>query len=137
MSNGIVINKNLHFLKLLLSINFSAALIFLVLVSLISMLGNPLFFEDQNELYGPMAGNLRLMLIYLCLTELAVCSFCRFSDNFRGVVVLGLFLLLLAVAIEFYGEINQVEVDENYRWFFLYLGLSHIAYGALSPVKKA
>lgn len=136
MSNGIVFNKNLHFLKLLLSVNFTASLIFLVLVSVISMLGNPLFFEDQNDLYGPMAGNLRLMLIYLCLTELAVCSFCRFSGNYRGVLVLGLFLLFLALAIEFYGEINQVEVDENYRWFFLYLGLSHVAYGSLNSANK-
>jgi hypothetical protein len=123
-------------LKLLLAVNFSASLIFLLLVSIISLFGSPLIFEDQNELYGPMAGNLRLMLVYLCLTELAVFSFCRFSDNYRGVLVLGLFLLLLAISIEFYGEINQVPIDENYRWFFMYLGLSHVAYGTLLTVNK-
>jgi hypothetical protein len=51
-------------------------------------------------------------------------------------MVMGLFLLLLIISIEFYGVINEVAVDENYRWFFLYLGLSHLAYGALPTVNK-
>ncbi|MDD1621468.1 MAG: hypothetical protein LUQ11_08295 [Methylococcaceae bacterium] len=137
MNNSSVNNKGFNVLKLILAINFNASVIFLLIVGVISAMGSTLFFDDQNELYGPMAGNLRLMLIYLCLTELAVYSFCRFGDNYQGLLILGAFLLILMVSIEFYGTINQVPIDDNYPRFFLYLGLSHIGYGALPSANKA
>lgn len=116
-------------LNILLQLNFNASIIFLLIVSAISMTGSSFFFENSAELYGPMAANLPLMLVYLSLTEIAVTSFCRFSGNYQALLALGAFLLLLTVSVEFYGVINQVPVDENYRWLFLYLGLSHLAYG--------
>jgi hypothetical protein len=136
MNNRVVTDKSLNILKLLSAVNFNAAVIFLLIVSVISALGSTLFFEDQSELYGPLASNLRLMLVYLCLTELSVYSFCRFRDNYQGILILGMFLLLLMVSIEFYGVINQVPIDDNYRWLFLYLGLSHICHGTLTSVNK-
>lgn len=137
MNNTGVNNKGFNVLKLILAINFNAAVIFLLIVGVISAMGSTLFFDDQSELYGPMASNLRLMLIYLCLTELAVYSFCRFEGNYQGLLILGAFLLILMVSIEFYGAINQVAIDDNYPWFFLYLSLSHIGYGALPSANKA
>lgn len=124
------------FIKLLLTVNFSASVIFLFLVSAVSLFGQPVLFEDGSDLYGPMASNLRLMLLYLCLTELAVCSFCRFSDQYQGVLLMGLFLLLLAVSVDFYGEINDVPIDENYARFFIYLGVSHVAYAVIFETKR-
>lgn len=136
MNNSIVSDKSVSFLRLILAVNFNAAVIFMLIVSVLTAMGNPLFFDDYGDLYGPMDNNLRLMLIYLCITELGVYSFCRYSDNYRAMMVMGLFLLLLIISIEFYGVINEVAVDENYRWFFLYLGLSHLAYGALPTANK-
>lgn len=130
-----IVTKSQQLMKLLLAVNFSASLIFLLLVSIVTILGGPLIFEEQSDLYGPMASNLRLMLVYLCLTELSVFSFCRFSKDYQGVLLLGLFLVLMAISVEFYGEINEVPVDEYYRWFFLYLGVSHVAYSMVAPAK--
>lgn len=135
MSKTELVNKSRQFLQLLLAVNFIASLIFLLLISAFTLLGSHLIFEDQTELYGPMASNLRLMLVYLCLTELSVFSFCRFSHAYQGLLLLGIFLVLLAVSIEFYGDINEVPVDEYYRWFFLYLGISHVAYAMVAPAK--
>ncbi|WP_347989441.1 hypothetical protein [Methylomonas sp. AM2-LC] len=127
-------SKNFDVLKLICSINFNASLIILAVVSVISAMGSTLIFDDQTDLYGPMSGNLRLMLFYLCLTEVAVYSYCRFSGDYKGLLVLGVFLLLLTLSLEFYGSINQVPIDENYQWFFLYMGLSHLSYGRVSKV---
>ena len=136
MKANVTNEKSLNFLKMLCAVNFNASVIFLLIVSAVSALGSTLFFEDQSDLYGPMASNLRLMLVYLCLTELSVCSFCRFKGENRGILMMGVFLLLLLVSIEFYGTINQVPVDEGYRWFFLYLGLSHIGYGQFCKARQ-
>lgn len=135
MNNKTLSDKSLAALRLVLAVNFNAAMIFLFLVGTISVVGNSLIFENQSDLYGPMASNLRLLPIYLCLTELSVYSYCRFEANYQGLMVLGIFLLLLVVSIEFYGAINQVPVDENYRWFFLYLGLSHVAFASLKSTE--
>lgn len=137
MNNNIATGKSLNFLKLLLAVNFNAAVIFLLIASLLSALGSTLFFDDQSDLYGPLASNLQLMLVYLSLTELSVYSFCHFNNNFQNLMLLGMFLLLLAVSIEIYSTLNQIPIDENYRWFFLYLGLSHIGYGGLGSSNKA
>lgn len=137
MNNSIVTGKSINVLKLLLAVNFNASVIFLLIATVISALGGTLFFEDQSELYGPLASNLRLMLVYLSLTELSVYSFCRFNNSYQNLTLLGMFLLLLAVSIEIYSAINQIPVDENYRWFFLYLGLSHIGYGGMDTMNKA
>lgn len=129
-------SKSLAVLKILLQVNFNASVIFLLIVSVFSLAGSDFFFADQRDLYGPLAGNLRLMLIYLCLTEIAVYSYCHFSHNNQGIVILGIFLLLLIASLQFYGYVNQIPIDTNYHFFFLYLGLSHILFGVFSLLKK-
>lgn len=130
MAKSIPFTKLQPIVQLVLAVNFTAALIFMVLVSFMTFLGHSVLFEDHSDLYGPMDSNLRLMMLYLCLTEIAVCSFCHFSKQYQGVLLMGCFLLVLAVSVDFYGEINQVPIDEHYRWFFAYLGLSHVAYAS-------
>jgi len=136
MNHSIVSEKSVGLLRLLLAINFNAAVIFMLIVSALTAMGSSMFFEDYGDLYGPMDNNLRLMLIYLCVSEVTVYSFCRFSDNYRSMIVMGLFLLLMSLGVEYYGVINEVAVDENYAWFFAYLGLSHLSYGILQPSGK-
>lgn len=131
MNQSIVSEKSAGLLRLLLAVNFNAAVIFLLIVSVLSAMGSHMFFEDYGDLYGPMDNNLRLMLIYLSVSELAIYSFCRYSENFSVMVVMGLFLLLCSFGIEVYSDINEVVVDENYFWFFVYLGLSHLCYGLI------
>jgi len=128
--------KYAPFLKVLLTINFTAAIIFLAITSVVTLLGSSIFFEDYSDLYGPMDNNLRLMLIYLCVTEITVYSFCRYSNSYRSMILMGLFLLLMSVGVEYYGVINEVMVDDNYIWFFAYLGLSHLSFGLMTHSLK-
>lgn len=136
MNNSIVSEKSVGILRLLLAINFNAAVIFLLIASILTALGSPMFFEDYGDLYGPMDNNLRLMLIYLCVTEITVYSFCRYSNSYRSMILMGLFLLLMSVGVEYYGVINEVMVDDNYIWFFAYLGLSHLSFGLMTHSLK-
>jgi hypothetical protein len=122
---------SLPWLRIAASVNFIASLIFLLIVTTSSMIGSTFFFEDSSDLYGPMASNLRIMMVYLCVTELAVIGFCRYSRHYQAVTLLGIFLLLLTISMEFYSVINEVTVDENYATVFLYLGLSHLCFGLL------
>jgi len=121
--------KTLPLLSLMSAINFNGAVIFLLVVSLFSAAGSSLFFDNNSELYGPLAGNLRLMLIYLTLSQFAGYCFCSYSQNYRPLLPIGLFWLLLMGSIEFYGMVNQIPIDEDYGWLFLYLGLSNWVYG--------
>ena len=122
-------NKVLPLLKILPAINFNVAIIFLLIVSVISATGSAYFFDNNSDLYGPLASNLRLMMIYLTLSQFAVYCFCSYSQNHRFLVPVGLFWLMLMASIEFYGMVNQIPIDENYRWCFLYMGASNLIYG--------
>lgn len=124
-------NLSLNVVKTLLQVNFNASVIFVLLASLLTLTGSEFFFENNSDLYGPLANNLRLVLVYLFLVQLAVYGFYQMSSNYGAVVFLGAFLLILIGALEFYCTINQIEVDENYQSLFLYAGLSHVLYGGL------
>jgi hypothetical protein len=125
------VNKNLKVLSVLLPINFNIAVIFLLVVSLITAAGSSLFFENNIELYGPLASNLRLMLVYLTLSQIGSYCYCSYSRNYRPLITVGIFWLLLIGSIKFYGVVNQLPIDEDYGWLFLYLGMSNLSYGAI------
>ena len=38
--------------------------------------------------------------------------------------------------MEFYGEINTVEIDPNFPIFFFYVGVSHILFGIMDGIIK-
>jgi membrane-associated HD superfamily phosphohydrolase len=136
MNTEYFFKKILPVLKLMPAINFNAAVIFLLIVSLISASGSTLFFDNNSDLYGPLASNLQLMLIYLTLSQFTVYCFCSYSQNYRLLLPVALFWFLLMGSIEFYGKINQILIDEAYRWFFLYMGISNLAYGVYYDFNK-
>jgi hypothetical protein len=136
MNSVAIASKSLSLLKLLLQVNFNASVIFLLIVSVISMTGSDYFFTDNSDLYGPLANNLRFVLFYLCMIEIGVYSFCRFVDNYQGIALLGVFILLLIASLEVYSVINQVPVDDNYARLFLYSGLSHLGFGGFYLLTK-
>ena len=129
-------NASLNVLQMVLQVNFNASVIFVLLVSFLSLTGSELFFEDTSDLYGPLANNLRFVLLYLCFVQLAVYGFYQMSSNYSAVFALGAFLLVLMVSLEFYGNVNQIDIDENYQRVFLYAGLSHLLYGGLCVFRK-
>lgn len=127
---------SLNLLQVVLQVNFNASVLFVLIVSALSMAGSELFFESGSDLYGPLANNLRLVLLYLCLVQLAVYGFYQISSNYAAVVILGAFLLLLIMSLEFYCAVNQIEIDPKYQQLFLYAGLSHLLYGGVCILRK-
>ena len=128
--------KSLDILQLILIINFNDSVIFLLIVSVLSISGSELFFGDNSDLYGPLANNIRIVLLYICIMQLSVYGLYQMSGNYGAVFSLGAFLLVLIVALNIYSEMNQVEVDENYNLVFLYVGLSHLLYGVMRVWRK-
>jgi hypothetical protein len=39
-------------------------------------------------------------------------------------------------SMQFYGEINTIEIDKNFPLFFLYTGISHILFGIMANIEK-
>ena len=51
-------------------------------------------------------------------------------------IPVGFFLILMIGSMEFYGEINSIEIDENFPLFFFYTGISHILFGVMAAMEK-
>jgi len=139
MNTQALSHQSIRCLLLVLRINFNASVIIVLVAGVMTLTGSELFFRNTVDLYGPLANNLRWVLMYLCLVQLAVYGFYQFSQNYTAVFALGGFILLLILSLEYYSSINQIEIDENFEPFLLYAGLSHVLYGGLRifrPLKR-
>jgi len=92
------------------------------------------FFEFNEELFGALINNLRIMMLYLAATECVILTYCYFTKKYQFTVLIGFFLILMIGSLQFYGEVNTVEIDPNLPLFLLYVGLSHIVFGAKTTI---
>ncbi|WP_150051055.1 MULTISPECIES: hypothetical protein [Methylomonas] len=136
MNTQALSHHSMRCLLLLLRINFNASVIIVLVAGIMTLTGSELFFRNTVDLYGPLANNLRWVLMYLCLVQLAVYGFYQFSQNYAAVFALGGFILLLILSLEYYSSINQIEIDDNFEPFLLYTGLSHVLYGGLQILQQ-
>ncbi|MGZ8144675.1 MAG: hypothetical protein ACXW0L_08505 [Methylosarcina sp.] len=120
----------------LIEANFYISVISLITAGVMAISGGPSFFEFNEDLYGPLANNLRIMLIYLTIAEVILCSYCFLIKQFKIFIIAGFFLILTSGSLKFYSVINDIAVDENFFVFFLYLGLSHILFGIIKSKKQ-
>jgi hypothetical protein len=128
--------KGQQILKFLLEANFILSVIALLAGGFLSVPESYSFFEFNEDLYGALDNNLRMIMIYLAMTEIVILGYCFFRKNYQALVPVGFFLILMIGSMEFYGEINAVEIDKNFPLFFLYIGLSHIFFGAMAGMEK-
>lgn len=126
--------KSLCFFRYAFESNYYVSLLVTLVCAVMSMAGNQSMFDMNGDLYGPLANNLRLMMLYLVFAEFSIFLYCFKKGSYKELTVLGLFLILLIGALEFYGRINNLPIDEKYHLFFLYTGFSHIFYGILSSI---
>ena len=122
-------------MRWLLRINFMVAVLVLVSGGALSMT-EASFFEFNEDLYGALDNNLRMIMLYLAVTEIAVVAFCIFTKKFELLTLMGFFLILMIGSMQFYGEVNTVAIDSNFTWFFLYTGLSHFVFGMSETIAK-
>jgi hypothetical protein len=133
--NGIAF-KSKQNIKFLLEVNFYISVIVLIVGGMLSVSESYSVFEFNEELYGALDNNLRMIMVYLAITESVILSYCFFRKNFQVMIPVGFFLILMIGSMEFYGEINTVAIDENFSLFFLYTGLSHILFGVMVGIER-
>lgn len=136
MNTHSLVKNGLNAVQLVLQVNFNASVIFLLIASILTITGSELFIASDQDLYGPLVNNMRFVLFYLCLMQIAVYGFYRVKKNHAVVLLLGVFFLFLIASLEFYCVINQIEVDGNYQLIFLYAGLSHAFYGGFGVIRR-
>ena len=128
--------KSIQSIKFLLEANFYISVILLIAGGMLSVSGSYSIFEFNEELYGALDNNLRMIMVYLAMTESVILGYCFFRKNFQVMIPVGFFLILMIGSMEFYGEINSIEIDENFPLFFLYTGLSHILFGVMVGIER-
>ncbi len=128
--------KFLHAFKFIIEGNFYISVIVLVIGCLLSISPDYVVFEFNTDLYGELAQNLKIMLVFLAISELLICGYCWISNNRKMFVFVGFFLVSMIGTLPFYGEVNNVEIDPNFTWFFLYVGISHLIFGLYDYVTK-
>jgi len=128
--------KSIQSIKFLLEVNFYISVIVLIAGGMFSASGSYSIFEFNEELYGALDNNLRMIMVYLAMTESVILGYCFFRKNFQVMIPVGFFLILMIGSMEFYGEINSIEIDENFPLFFLYTGLSHILFGVMVGIER-
>ena len=125
-------------MKSIIGLNFIISAVLLVAVSILSFSENYSIFTFNTELYGPIGNNLRIMMVYIVLAEIAMIIICYYNQNFQDMLIVGAFLVLIAGSLEFYSQANQIPIDLEMKLLFLYVGLSHVGFGAIylnKPVK--
>jgi hypothetical protein len=122
-------SKSRTALKGLVEINFYLSVAVLIAGCVLSISEEASLFEFNVDLYGPLANNLRMILVYLALTEAFLCIGCFLLRKPRFFILMGLSLVLMIGSLEVYGIINDIEVDPDLSIFLAYTGLSHIAFG--------
>lgn len=134
--NTLMESKIFHSAKFILVANFMLSVMLLTVGSLFSLSDRYSLFDFNQDLYGELINNVRVTMVYLALTEIAICIYCIVRKKTQAFVLVGFFLILMMGSVYFYGEINDVEIDENLYLFFLYTGVSHILFGILSNLKR-
>lgn len=127
--------STLKTLDSLIKANFAVAVIVMIAVSLFAVTDSQILFQDSSELedlsdlYGPLANNLRLILVYVGIAEANLLIYCWSRQKQQVLLWVGIFYLLMIGGFAFYGEVNQIPIDASYNLFFLYQGVSHILFG--------
>ncbi|MDD5267529.1 MAG: hypothetical protein PHO08_10425 [Methylococcales bacterium] len=123
-------------IKFLLEVNFYISVIVLIAGGMLSVSGSYSIFEFNEDLYGALGNNLRMIMIYLAVTEIVILIYCFLRKNFQVMIPVGFFLILMIGSMKFYVEINTIEIDENFPLFFFYTGLSHILFGVMAVIER-
>ncbi len=57
MKSQVLNMKGLNALRLVLLVNLNASIIFLLIITIITLSGSEVFLPDERDLYGPLAGD--------------------------------------------------------------------------------
>jgi hypothetical protein len=129
---------SLKSIEFLVKANFAVAVILVIVVAVLTLTDDSVLFEDNADLdlYGPLANNLRLILVYTAIAEVNIAWYCWAKQKQSMLLGVGLFYLAMIGGFEFYGFANQMPIEDNYGEFFLYQGISHVLYGGFYFLRR-
>lgn len=122
-------NKALKITYHIIEANFYFSLVILTFGSAISLSDTYTLFDFNTDIYGELANNLRIMMVYLAFSSALIFGYCFLTKHFQYYLLVGFFLILMVGSLKFYGQVNNVEIDPNLDPFFFYSGFSHLLFG--------
>ena len=128
--------KLLQGIEFIIIANFLVSAMLLIIASFLSLYEQYSFFEFNQDLYGELINHVKIIMLYLAITEIIICAYCAWSKNTQGIALAGFFMILMVGSMSFYGKINDVVFDENLFLFFFYTGCSHILFSIFAELKK-
>lgn len=131
-----VASNTIKYGRYLIEANFYFSLVILIFGSSVSLSDDYTLFDFNTDLYGELAINLRMMMVYLAFSSLLIFGYCFLTKNFAYYLLVGFFLVLMVGSLKFYGQVNNVEIDPNLDLFFFYTGFSHLLFGAMALGQK-
>jgi hypothetical protein len=111
--------------------NFYISVALVILGGACSLTDNYSIFEFNVAIYNELANDLRVIMGYLGFTEVMVFFLCLMTKQYKFYLLVGFFLLMMIGSVEFYGQLNTVEIDPNIDIWLFYAGVSHILFGAM------
>ncbi len=128
--------KILQSIEFVIVFNFFISVMLLITSSFLSFFEQYSFFEFNQDLYGELINHVKMVLLYISITELIICAYYAFTHHIESIALAGFFMILLVGSMSFYEKINAIELDENLFLFFLYVGSSHILFAIFSDLKN-
>lgn len=128
--------NSVQYARYVIEANFYFSLAILIFGSAVSVSDSYSIFEFNADIYGELANNLRIMMIYLAFTALLVFVYCFITKQNQYYLLVGFFLIAMIGSLEFYGQVNNVEIDPNLDTFFFYTGVSHFLFGGMEKIKQ-
>lgn len=129
-------SKTFQSIEFIVVANFIISVMLLIIGSFLSLSEQYSLFDFNQELYGELVSHLKVTMLYVAITEIIICAYCFFIKKTQAIILAGFFLILMVGSVHFYGQINDIEIDENLFLFFLYTGISHILFGVMQDFKK-
>ena len=122
---------------MVIKVNFYISVVILMVFCLFSVSKLQSVVVFNEELYGILGGNLRMLIIYLGIIEMLVLMCCSAKNNFTLMILVGFYLLLLIESLKIYGDINGIEIDLQLSIVFAYAGFSHVLFGIRAAIAQA
>ncbi|MCX8049460.1 MAG: hypothetical protein N3A55_07350 [Methylohalobius sp.] len=111
-------------------INFYLAVLLSVIGGAIVLVKPDLIFPEIMQIYGPLARNLLIIVLYLLVFQLLLWAFCYRRSGYLEALIMGGALLIAALGIPFYSHVNGLPISLPLVLGMAYCGLSHLLYFA-------
>ncbi|MEN8260818.1 MAG: hypothetical protein ABFS02_09575 [Pseudomonadota bacterium] len=109
--------------------NFIASVWLSILSAALLLYDSSLILPEPLEAYGPLNSNLKYVIVYIGAAQLLLWFLFYRKKSHREALFAGIFLVLIAFELPFYGSVNDFPVPLYVTVAAAYMGVSHLIYG--------